>query len=75
MKKLITLSICSAMLLAACTNANDAKTQSVQPGAFDTTQLAAGATFYQCPMDPEILSDKEGSCSKCGMDLEQVQKK
>jgi Cu+-exporting ATPase len=28
------------------------------------------ATTYTCPMHPEIVSDKPGSCPKCGMDLE-----
>jgi flagellar basal body-associated protein FliL len=25
---------------------------------------------YTCPMHPEVISDKPGSCPKCGMDLE-----
>lgn len=24
---------------------------------------------YTCPMHPEVVSDKPGQCSKCGMDL------
>ena len=28
------------------------------------------ATKYFCPMDPEVTSDKPGSCPKCGMALE-----
>ena len=24
---------------------------------------------YTCPMHPEVVSDKPGSCPKCGMDL------
>ncbi len=24
---------------------------------------------YTCPMHPEVVSDKEGKCPKCGMDL------
>lgn len=27
-------------------------------------------SFYQCPMHPEIRSDKPGKCPKCGMELE-----
>ena len=27
-------------------------------------------TQYVCPMHPEVVSSKPGSCSKCGMDLE-----
>ncbi|HEY9787856.1 MAG TPA: heavy metal-binding domain-containing protein [Candidatus Obscuribacterales bacterium] len=29
----------------------------------------AGARKYQCPMHPEVVSDKPGKCPKCGMDL------
>jgi len=29
---------------------------------------------YTCPMHPEIRSDKEGKCPKCGMDLIKVEK-
>lgn len=31
-------------------------------------------SIYQCPMDPQVTSDKPGKCSKCGMDLELVKK-
>lgn len=27
---------------------------------------------FQCPMDSDVISDKEGSCPKCKMDLEEV---
>lgn len=36
----------------------------------DTAQtVQPAAIVYYCPMDPEIVSDKPGKCSKCGMDL------
>lgn len=28
---------------------------------------------YSCPMHPDMHSDHPGSCSKCGMKLEQVE--
>jgi len=31
---------------------------------------APPATTYTCPMHPEVVRDKPGSCPKCGMDLE-----
>lgn len=31
--------------------------------------LAAQDLVYQCPMDPDIRSNKEGVCSRCGMKL------
>ncbi len=29
----------------------------------------SGSSKYQCPMHPEVISDKPGKCPKCGMDL------
>jgi len=29
---------------------------------------------YVCPMHPDVISDKEGKCSKCGMALVKKQK-
>jgi hypothetical protein len=31
--------------------------------------LAAQDLVYQCPMDPDVRSNKEGVCSRCGMKL------
>ncbi len=35
-------------------------------GKTDTTQHA---TFYSCPKHPDVMSDKPGTCPKCGMML------
>ena len=58
-----------ALGFSACNNNESTVT------AVDTTKLNSGETFYQCPMDKEVISAKEGSCPKCGMDLEKVEKK
>jgi membrane fusion protein, copper/silver efflux system len=55
---------------------------SLRPGMFVDARIAedggakgavsaagAAAVMYTCPMDPEVVSDKPGSCPKCGMDL------
>ncbi len=26
-------------------------------------------TLYTCPMDPDVITDKPGTCPKCGMTL------
>ncbi len=31
------------------------------------------AMMYSCPMHPEITSDKPGTCSICGMNLEPME--
>ena len=36
--------------------------------------LPAGAEYYTCSMDPEVVSDKPGDCPKCGMHLEKKRK-
>jgi predicted RNA-binding Zn-ribbon protein involved in translation (DUF1610 family) len=34
----------------------------------------ASASKYQCPMHPDVISDKPGKCPKCGMDLKLIKK-
>lgn len=34
----------------------------------------ANASKYQCPMHPDVISDKPGKCPKCGMDLELIKR-
>jgi hypothetical protein len=80
MKKAIILSsVFSALLFGACSNSSTkteetASKDSTVFHSIDTTQLAAGTEFYQCPMDPSEVSDKPAKCPKCGMDLEKVVK-
>ncbi len=38
-------------------------------GALGGTALRAQDVVYQCPMDPDVRSNKEGVCSRCGMKL------
>jgi Cu(I)/Ag(I) efflux system membrane fusion protein len=57
----------------ACNNSST-KTDETNT-SLDTTKLKTGETFYQCEMHPEVLSDKPGSCPKCGMDLKKIEKK
>lgn len=59
---LITLSVLG-INLSSCSN-SATKTDATQNGT---------AAVYACPMHPEVKSDKPGSCSKCGMDLEKVE--
>ena len=83
MKKNFLFAAGIVMMLGACTSSTttsgdkDAKIQnsdSAQIFNLDTTTLAAGTVYYQCPMDLSEISDKPGACPKCGMDLEPMTK-
>jgi hypothetical protein len=39
-----------------------------------TTTPTAIEAMYRCPMDTEVVSNKPGTCPKCGMDLEKTKK-
>ena len=77
MKKHILFIAAGIVMLVACkpstkTSEKDSKAavDSTQVFNLDTTALAAGTVYYQCPMDPEEISDKPGTCPKCHMELE-----
>jgi Cu+-exporting ATPase len=44
----------------------------LKPGPAPATavEAAPGAVEYYCPMDPDVVSDRPGSCPRCGMALE-----
>lgn len=59
-----------AIVLSSCNNtAQNTSVSSQQAFNLDTTVLKSGVAYYQCDMDPEILSDRNGDCPKCGMAL------
>ncbi len=47
-------------------------TRADDPGTKAATPPIRGATQYTCPMHPEVISERMGSCPKCGMALEPV---
>ena len=89
MKKTIIISAAViAITLGACNNSSNkaeqtnsmdsSKVEKANPNQqfnLDTTKLQSGASFYQCPMHLEVISDQPGKCPKCGMDLEKVVKR
>ena len=74
MKTKLTL-ITAALLTTILTDCKNSSTTKNSPSSADTTQMAKGTIFYQCPMHLDVISDKSGSCTKCGMDLKAVTKK
>jgi hypothetical protein len=78
MKTIITFSTAALLFLfSACGNSSPKNESPAPAEAFklDTTKLKSGDVFYQCEMDPSVISDKPGTCPTCGMDLEKKGKK
>lgn len=72
--------ICS-LFFSACENSpkppeHRSESEQVKPSlkATDTVPEKKGKVYYQCPMHPEVNSDKPGTCPKCGMELEKKTK-
>ena len=65
MKKSITLCVISlTLILTSCGSAE--KKESTSP---EQSGAATEKVQYTCSMDPDVITDKPGSCPKCGMDL------
>lgn len=77
MKKLIILTATViTLMLGACNNnkSGPADKNAPQTYSLDTMKLKHGETFYECSMNPEVISNKPGQCPKCGMDLSEMKK-
>ncbi len=78
MKTLIIGCLSMVLFLTSCDNKPVKKEASSSASSitakFDTNSLKHGDVYFQCSMDPEIISDKPGVCSKCGMDLSKMKK-
>ncbi len=64
MKKLILVSVFSvfvSLMFFACSSSPKSSPS--------MEQKSEKTTVYTCPMHPEVTSDKEGTCPKCGMTL------
>ncbi len=77
-KSIILTATIMSLILGACNSSSNkgGPTDKNAPQTFslDTIKLKSGVTFYECPMNPEVISDKPGQCPKCGMDLSEMKK-
>jgi hypothetical protein len=75
MKNFAIILFMSALLTASitgCQPAKDANEETETSTAGDTSStddMNMASAVYTCSMHPEVISDKPGTCSKCGMDL------
>lgn len=83
-KSILPLVSAICLMIASCSTPSNnvekvSASDSVRPATaqifnLDTNALKAGEKYYQCEMNPEIISDKVGSCPTCGMDLSEIKK-
>lgn len=74
MKKVLYAVVLIAATMAACNGSSSQDKGTTQNFSLDTTKLKSGTSYYQCEMDPEVISDKPGKCPKCEMDLTEIKK-
>ncbi|HNP48045.1 MAG TPA: heavy metal-binding domain-containing protein [Bacteroidia bacterium] len=73
MKKIILFLAIPAIFLACKGNENKSDataTDSTSTAAPVDTAKATSAIQYTCPMHPDVISDKPGTCPQCGMELQ-----
>jgi P-type Cu+ transporter len=61
------------MKIAESAHGDDREMNTQQAGR--STKASSDGNKYTCPMHPEVLADRPGSCPKCGMNLEPVMPK
>lgn len=74
MKKVLYVVVLIAATIAACNGNSSQDKGKTQNFSLDTTKLKSGTSYYQCEMDPEVISDNPGKCPKCEMDLTEIKK-
>lgn len=64
---IFTVAIVSVIAISCGSSDTKEKTSEMK----DTMNMKTNAAGvqYTCPMHPEVVTDKPGSCPKCGMDL------
>jgi uncharacterized Zn finger protein (UPF0148 family) len=68
-----TCPICGMDLVEAQTEDKDLQNNLHQGHSHDSEAKSNTHQKYTCPMHPQIISDHEGSCPICGMDLVPIQ--
>jgi predicted RNA-binding Zn-ribbon protein involved in translation (DUF1610 family) len=69
MKKIIILVMAAITIGPVSLFAQAEKSNKSKAPGQETTKTK----MYSCPMHPEVTSDKQGKCSKCGMNLKKIE--
>ena len=70
MKRILFLIAIGSLTVFACKNSQNNSDSSSKDSLSTESSQNAPKTEYTCPMHPEVVSDKPGTCPKCGMDLQ-----
>lgn len=60
----------SLVALAACSHDRPAGATDREPSSVDSLAPDSVRSIYTCPMHPEVIQDRPGTCPSCGMDLQ-----
>ena len=63
------IAIASSLLFSACSGSSAKQNEASSADINNTLKSADTSQKYTCLMHPEVISDKPGSCPKCGMTL------
>lgn len=74
MKTKIILSCAALATLFIFSCNNETKKDTTDTEEEDQTTETVATADYNCPMHPDVKSDKPAQCPECGMDLEIVEK-
>jgi Cu(I)/Ag(I) efflux system membrane fusion protein len=69
---ILAVAIVSVIAVSCGSNETKDKTSEMKDTMNMKTDVAG--VQYTCPMHPEVVTDKPGSCPKCGMDLVKKEK-
>ena len=62
----------ASVLVTSCGSKGAQQEEQAQEPAEEQAPATEEEMAYACPMHPEITGKKGDTCSKCGMDLEEV---
>ena len=66
---LLIFTVAIVSVIAISCGSNETKEKTSERKDTMNMKMDVAGVQYTCPMHPEVVTDKPGSCPKCGMDL------